>query len=79
MNALVRPKLAGLGEEEQRAMAAVVVGPLLVRWDGEVFSLTRPFDQSDESYMENVACASRFLPEWKAVIQGGSSSSGSVH
>jgi tetratricopeptide (TPR) repeat protein len=32
VNALVRPKLAVLGEEERRAMAAVVVGPLFKRW-----------------------------------------------
>ncbi len=44
-------------------------------WKHSQFLLTRAFDKSD-SIMEQAFAVPRFLPEWKARIQGGSSFSG---
>jgi len=42
---------------------------------GEWFSLTRAFDKND-SIMEQVFAAARFMPDWKALVEGGSSRTG---
>lgn len=42
-----------------------------VRWDGS-FTLTRGFEATD-SIMEQIFAAPKYIPDWKAVIQGGMS------
>jgi hypothetical protein len=48
-----------------------------VSWSGQRFSLHRTFDKSDV-YMNEVFAAARYLPDWEAVIHGGSSWDGPV-
>ena len=48
-----------------------------VSWSGRRFSLRRGFDESDV-YMNEVFAAARYLPDWEAVIHGGSSWDGPV-
>jgi Domain of unknown function (DUF4450)/Mannosylglycerate hydrolase MGH1-like glycoside hydrolase domain len=48
-----------------------------VSWAGRRFSLRRAFDESDV-YMNEVFAAARYLPDWEAVIHGGSSWDGPV-
>ena len=43
-----------------------------VSWDKESFALRRRFDKTD-SVMEQAFAVPRYLPEWEAVVRGGSS------
>ncbi len=43
-----------------------------ISWSDNIFSLFRSFDKSDV-YMDEPFAAARYLPDWKAHIQGGSS------